>query len=113
MATRRPSRSRVRRKMHTCKPFSQILVKSVAPGSLQEVVECTSTADFLVYGITNGGGDYSINVKSTGSGGGVGSPTFTVGGIANDVVTIILQPGTTGFLTLQTQCGAKANMTDV
>lgn len=42
---------------------------------------------------------------------GTGSTTFTVEGIANDMVTILLQPGTTGFLTLQTECGAKADMT--
>jgi hypothetical protein len=89
--------------------FSKILVRSFAPGSLQEVVECTSESDFLVYGITNGGGDYAINVKSTGAGLGVGSPTFTVGGIADDIVTIIIQPGTTGFLTLQTEKGAEAS----
>jgi hypothetical protein len=89
----------------------KILVKAVAPGSLQEVVNCTSEEDFLVYGITNGGGDYAINVKSTGAGFGVGSPTFIVGGKAKDTVTIILQPGTTGFLTLQTEKGAKASFT--
>jgi hypothetical protein len=88
--------------------FSKILVTGVAPGTLQEVVECTSECDFLVYGITNGVGEYAINVKSTGFGMGTGSPTFTVGGKANDIVTIIMQPGTTGFLTLQTEKDAKA-----
>ncbi len=100
-------------KQRTCQPLSKILVKAVAPGTRAETVQCTSDTDFLVHGITNGGGDYAINVKSTGAGMGIGSPTFTVGGIANDVVTVILQPGTTGFLTLQTECGAKAAMTDV
>ena len=90
--------------------FSKMLVRSFAPGRLQEVIECTSESDFLVYGITNGGGDHAINVKSTGAGGSVGSPTFTVGGIANDVVTIIVQPGTTGFLTLQTEKRARASI---
>lgn len=50
----------------TCKPLSKILVKAVAPGTTQETVNCTSDADFLLHGITNGGGDYSIGVKSTG-----------------------------------------------
>jgi hypothetical protein len=40
---------------------------------------------------------------------GIRSPTFTVGGVANDIVTLIIQPGTTGFLTLQTEDGAKAH----
>ena len=87
----------------------KILVKAVAPGSLQEVVNCTSDHAFLVYGITNGVGDYSIAIKSTGAGFGVSSPTFIVGGIAKDVVTIIIQPGTTAFLTLQTEAGATAS----
>ena len=96
---------------HPTSSFSKILVKAAAPGSVQEVVNCSSNADFLVYGITNGGGDYAISVKSTGAGMGVGSPTFTVGGIANDTITIILQPGTTAFLTLQTEKGAHASFT--
>jgi hypothetical protein len=86
----------------------KILVKAVAPGSLSETVHCASGHAFLIYGITNGGG-YSVNLKSTGAGIGIGSPTFMVGGIANDVVTVIIQPGTTGFLTLQTDDGAKAH----
>lgn len=94
--------------------FSKILVMAVAPGTTPEVVNCTSDRNFLVYGITNGVGEYGIEVKSTGFGmGGTSSPTFTVGGIANDTVTIILQPGTTGFLTLQTEEHAKATMSDV
>ncbi len=87
----------------------KILVKAVAPGSEQEVVNCTSDNDFLVHGITNSGGEYAIDVKSTGAGIGIASPTFTVGGIANDIVTVIIQPGTTGFLTLQTEEDAKAS----
>jgi hypothetical protein len=89
----------------------KILVKAVAPGSLQEVVNCKSDCDFLVHGITNGAGDYAISVKSTGAGFGVSSSTFTVGGIANDIVTIIIQPGTTVFLTLQTEEDATASFT--
>lgn len=81
------------------KGVMKIPVKSVAPGSLPETVDCTSNHAFLVYGVTNGGGDYSVSVKSTGAGMGVRSPTFVVGGPANDVVTLIIQPGTTGFLT--------------
>jgi hypothetical protein len=87
----------------------KILIKSVAPGSLPETVHCSSDHAFLVYGITNGGGDYSISVKSTGAAIGIRSPTFVVGGTPNDVVTLIIQPGTTGFLTLQTDDGAKAH----
>jgi hypothetical protein len=88
----------------------KILVRAASPGTLQAVVNCTSEADFLVYGVTNGGGDYAISVKSTGSAMGLGSPTFTVGGTANDVVSIILQPGTNAFLTLQTCKDAKASI---
>jgi hypothetical protein len=39
----------------------KILVQTAAPGSLQEVLNRTSDADFLVYGVTNGGGDYVIS----------------------------------------------------
>jgi hypothetical protein len=88
----------------------KILVKSFAPGKLPETVNCTSDKDFLVYGITNSGGGYGLNVKSTGTGLGVASPVLIVGGIAKDVVSLVFQPGTTGFLTLQTEDGAKASI---
>ena len=88
----------------------KILVKAVAPGSSPVTVKCTSEADFLLYGITNGVGGYTIEVKSTGAAFGVDSPTFTVGGIAKDVVILVIQPSTTAFLTLQTKNGAKASL---
>lgn len=88
----------------------KILVRGVAPGSSQEVVECTSDADFLVHGVTNGIGSYSIGVGSTGAANGTTSPTFVVGGIPNDVVTIIIQPGTTAFITMETADGATASI---
>jgi len=49
-------------------------------------------------------------LKSTGSGIGTQSPVFIVGGVANDVITFIMQPGTTSFITLQTRCGATASI---
>lgn len=88
----------------------KILVKGAAPGSTPETITCTSSADFLIHVATNGIGSYSINVKSTRLGIGTGSPTFTVGGIANDVVTFIFLPGTTGFITLQTENTATASI---
>jgi hypothetical protein len=88
----------------------KILVKAVAPGSTPETVKCTSAADFLVYGITNGGAGYAIGVQSTGAQLGLDSPSFTVGGGAHDVITIIVAPSTTGFVTLQTEKGAKASI---
>lgn len=110
--------SRIRRK-RACQPFSQILVRALAPPSQPAGVACTSSADFLVYCSTNyflpGGAPpswgYAVGVQSTASGFGSVSPMFIVGGVANDVVTITMQPGTTGFITLQTQCNAKASIT--
>lgn len=113
------SRPRSPRKHQSCEPFSQILVYALAPGLKPAGVKCTSSAAFLVYCSTNyfgpGGAPavwgYSVAVKSTGAGLGSASPVFTVGGVANDVVTIIFEPGTTGFITLQTSCDAKATIT--
>ena len=99
-----------------CQPFSQILVSAFAPGRDPETVTCTSNRAFLVYCSTNfslkppPGWGYSVNVKSTGSAGGSLAPTYIVGGPANDVITFIFSPGVTGFLTLQTECGAKASI---
>jgi len=94
-----------------CKPLSKILVSAFAPGTLPETVTCTSNANFIVYGTTNGASfGYSISVKSTGAGMGTNSPTFVVGAGAGDTITFIFQPGMTGFLTLQTECGAKASV---
>ena len=96
-----------------CKPFSKILVKAFAPGTLPEIVNCTSSAAFIVYGTTNGpGAGYSISVKSTGFTFGTGSPTFVVGATARDTITFQFLPGVTGVLTLQTECGARASMLD-
>jgi hypothetical protein len=50
----------------------------------------------------------SIDTKSTSVD--VRSPTFTVGGVANDLVTILITPATKGFLTLQTEHGAKPSL---
>ena len=121
MARKRPeaSRSAPRRKHHNCEPFSQILVRALAPGTQPAGVLCTSSADFLVYCSTNyfgpGGAPpswgYGVEVKSTGAGLGSASPVFTVGGVPNDVITITMEPGTTGFITLQTRCDAKASIT--
>lgn len=100
-----------------CKPFSKILVKAFAPGKLPETVNCTCSADFIVYGTTNAGvlsntpgWGYSISVKSTGFGMGSISPTFVIGASAGDTITFIFSPGVTGFLTVQTECGAKVSV---
>lgn len=109
-APKRPSGAR------NCQPFSQIVVSAFAPGTQPETVKCTSSRPFLVYCSTNfspappPGWGYSVNVKSTGSGGGSLAPTYIVGGPANDVITFILSQGVTGFLTLQTECGAKGSI---
>ena len=89
----------------------KILVKSVIPGLTQAVAKCTSSAAFLVYGVTNGVGQYAIDSQSTGTSFGTSSPTFAVGGIANDTITVIIQPGTACYLTLQTEKGATASIT--
>jgi len=121
MARKRPRAAgpRTRRKTHTCEPLSQILVHALAPGTQPAGVKCTSDGDFLVYCSTNyfgtGGAPpswgYFVEVKSTGAGTGSASPVYIVGGVANDVITITMQPGTTGFITLQTRCDAKTSIT--
>jgi len=99
-----------------CQPFSKIVVSAFAPGTQPETVKCTSNRAFLVYCSTNfsptlpPGWGYSVSVKSTGTSGGSLAPTYIVGGPANDVITFIFAPGVTGFLTLQTECGAKASI---
>jgi hypothetical protein len=99
-----------------CQPFSKILVSAFAPGKEPETVKCTSNKAFLVYCSTNfslkppPGWGYSVSVKSTGAGSGSLAPTYTVGGPANDVITFTFSPGVTGFLTLQTECGATASI---
>lgn len=121
MAQKHPKVSRPRspRKHQSCEPFSQILVYALAPGTQPAGVNCTSTAPFLVYCLTNyfgtGGAPPSwgcaVAVKSAGAGFGSASPVFTVGGVAKDIVTTTFEPGTTGFITLQTPCDAKASIT--
>ena len=99
-----------------CQPFSQIVESAFAPGTQPEIVKCTSNRAFLVYCSTNfspkppPGWGYSVSVKSTGAGGGSLAPIYIVGGPANDVITFIFGPGVTGFLILQTECGAKASI---
>ena len=99
-----------------CQPFSKILVSAFAPGKEPETVTCTSNKAFLVYCSTNfspklpPGWGYSVSVKSTGAGNGSLAPGYIVGGLANDVITFIFSPGVTGFLTMQTECGAKASI---
>jgi hypothetical protein len=56
----------------------KILVKAVAPLADLAVVRCTSDADFLVYGTTNGAGDCVIESRSTGATVDTRSPTFSV-----------------------------------
>jgi hypothetical protein len=103
--------------VRNCQPFSQIVVSAFAPGTQPETVKCTSNRPFLVYCSTNfslsppAGWGYSVSVKGTGFAGGSLAPTYIVGGPANDVITFIFSPGVTGFLTLQTECGAKASIT--
>jgi hypothetical protein len=99
-----------------CEPFSEILVHAFAPGLQPEYVTCTSNRAFLVYCSTNfyvappPGWGYFVTVKSTGFGAGSQAPTYIVGGPAGDVITFNFLPGVTGFLTLQTECGAKASI---
>ena len=100
----------------TCQPFSKIVVSAFAPGKKPETVTCTSNKPFLVYCSTNfspklpAGWGYFVNVKSTGAGNGSSAPNYIVGGPAGDVITFTFSSGVTGFLTLQTECGAKASI---
>ncbi len=121
MARKRAKSSQAprRRKQHNCEALSQILVFALAPGTQPAGAKCTSNADFMVHCSTNyfnpGGAPpfwgYAVGVKSTGASLGSASPVFTVGGVSNDVITITMEPGTTGFITLQTRCNAKASIT--
>ena len=111
------TRRRTQPKARKCEPLSQILVRAVAPGTQPSTVLCKSDADFLVYLSTNFSSTgappdwgYSVAVKSTGAGGGSASPVYIVGGGPNDEVTFVILPGVTGFVTLQTQCTAKASI---
>jgi hypothetical protein len=101
-----------------CEPLSQILVRAFAPGTRPSTYRCKSDADFLVYLSTNfsGGGapsgwGYSVWVKSTGFAHGSASPVYIVGGGADEQIEFIIASGVTGFITLQTQCKAKASIT--
>src|SRR6516225_5037129 len=99
MAKKRAARPRRRGMAPACEPLSQILVSSLSPGTLQAIANCTSNQDFLVYCTTNGAAPgYAVQVKSIGTGIGTQSPVFIVGGVANDVITFIMQPGTTSFI---------------
>jgi hypothetical protein len=104
------------RTQRDCQPFSKIVVSAFAPGTQPETVNCTSNRPFLVYCSTNfsptlpPGWGYFVGVKSTGATVGSLAPTYIVGGPANDVITFIFSPGVTGFLTLQTECGAEASI---
>jgi hypothetical protein len=108
------ARPRPRPKTRTCEPFCQVLVFALAPGLQPASINCTSTEDFLVYISTNYGPvlppnwGYSVGVKSTGAGMGSQAPSFIVGGVAKDVISITMAPGVTSFITLQTRCDAKA-----
>jgi hypothetical protein len=114
---RMAARPRPRQKPRTCEPFSQIIVYPLTPGLDSASVNCTSTEDFLVYISTNysptlpPNWGYFVTVKSTGSGTGTAAPCFIVGGVANDVITIAMEPGVASFITLQTRCDAKAAIT--
>ena len=99
-----------------CQPLSEMLVSAFAPGTQPQTFKCTSNRPFLVYCSTKfsltppPGWGYFVSVKSTGAGGGSGAPAYIVGGPANDEITFVFLPGVTGFLTLQTECGAKASI---
>ena len=105
------------RRPDKCEPLSRILVHAFAPGSKVQRVACTSNADFLVHCSTNFPGGpsfgYSVGVKSTGFTSGTGAPVYIVGAKANDVITFNMPPGLTGFITLQTECSAKASIKNV
>ena len=94
---------------HDCKPFSKVLVEAIVPGTNPIAVACTSEAAFLLHVVTNGQ-DFGIGVKSTGAGFGSSASSFTIGAGANDTVTFDLPPGIAVFITLQTECGAKAGI---
>jgi hypothetical protein len=120
MPRKAPHRKPTRREgtNYKCEPLSQILVDAFAPGTKPADWVCTSDAPFLVYCSTNFSNvgappdwGYSVSVKSTGASNGTGAPLYIVGGGPNEVVTFRMLPGTTGFITLQTACGAKASIT--
>ena len=101
-----------------CEPLSKILVAAFAPGTQPVDYVCTSDSAFLIYCSTNfsnsgspPGWGYSVSVKSTGFTSGTAAPLYIVGGGAKEVVTFRMLPGSAGFITLQTRCGANASIT--
>jgi hypothetical protein len=96
-----------------CNPLSKIIVRAASVGTSAAAVYCTSTAPFMVYGLTNmtpNGTGYGIEVQSTGAEIGSNAPTFAIGAGAGDTIRFSFQPGTNAFLTLQTECGATASV---
>jgi hypothetical protein len=80
----------------------KIVVAAAGAGTVPAAWACTSSAAFLVYGVMQSSDGVSIDVKSTGAGMGISSPTFVIGGAANDTVTFTFSPEASGFLTLYT-----------
>jgi hypothetical protein len=96
-----------------CDPLSKIIVRAAGAGTLPGAVYCTSSAPFMVYGLTNmtpNGTGYGVGVQSTGASFGTIAPTFAIGAGAADTIVLTFPPGTNAFLTLQTECGATASI---
>ncbi len=99
---------------HPEKPFSKVI--AVGPVWPTNTWICNSDSDYLVYGAIRGinGAMYSIAQTNLGTQSlyitDAGKmETFTVGGPANQTITITADGTISGYLTLQTTQGAKAS----
>jgi hypothetical protein len=101
---------------HQPMTFSQVI--TVGPVWTTNAWSCTSNADYMVSGVLRGLGNSQITIAITG----LGSQslysldpekmqTFQVGSPADHTMTITRTGTVTGWITLQTMSGAKANCT--
>lgn len=98
------------------KTFSKII--TVGPVWISDSWSCTSNEDYLVYSALRGLGDAQISISNSDLGtqslyildNGKMEP-FTVGGQADQTITITRTGVVTGWLTLQTMSNANATCT--
>jgi len=99
------------------KPFSQVI--TVGPVWNTDAWECTSDQNFMLYGTLRGietNPQIQISVSSSGTQSfynlNIGEmESFSVGGPADDIITITRSGAVTGFITLQTSSDATASCT--
>jgi len=101
------------------KAFSQII--TVGPVWTTNAWQCTSDANFMVYGALRGidiAPQIQISVASTGTQSFYNLnfaelESFSIGGPADDIITITRTGTVTGFITLQTMSDANASCIEI